>query len=114
MNQGTINVFSPNTTSLINVVNITNTATLSAQHGTLELEGANLILQPSGTLSVGLNSATDYGTIYINSNSLNLSVIGSLLATLNGGFVPAINNSFQVLTYPSTTAGGVHRHQLPA
>ena len=115
LNEGTIKVGSSGNTSIIYVNYFTNTGTLSAQHGTLELEGANLALMPAGTLSVGLNSASDFGVIQL-SNGLpsNLAQDGTLLATLNNGFLPAVNNSFQVLTYASGTTGAFADTNLPA
>jgi hypothetical protein len=98
INQGGISVFSTNSTSTINVTDITNSGTLSAQHGTLQLQGDNLDLQSSETVSVGLNSAADYGRIeYDSSTALDLSQAGTFQVTLNGGYVPAVSNSFTVL-----------------
>jgi len=77
----------------------TNSATLSAEHGTLMIGAAGVFLQPSGTLSVGLSSATDFGTIVYNSGAnLNLSQAGTFQVILNGGYVPSLGVSFQLLT----------------
>jgi hypothetical protein len=98
VNEGEIDVFSAGTNSTISVDFVTNAATLSAQHGTLELQSTNLILEPSGTLSVGLNSATDFGSIaYSNTADLNLAQAGTFQVALNGGYVPAAGSSFTVL-----------------
>jgi mucin-19 len=103
INQGTINVFSANGTSIINVDNFSNFGTLSAQHGTLQLEGTHLTLPSSETLSVGLNSATDFGSItFYESTNLNLAQAGTFLVTLNGGYVPAVGSSFKVLSANSS------------
>ncbi len=103
LNEGEISVFSASTNSIISVDYFTNAATLSAEHGTLELESTNLILEPSGTLRVGLNSATDFGSIvYSNTAILNLAQAGTFQVTLNGGYVPAVNTTFQVLSASSS------------
>jgi hypothetical protein len=98
VNQGTINLSSGTGTSAIGINNLTNSGTLSAQHGTLQLDGIYVILQSTGTLSVGLNSATDFGSItYDNSAALNLAQAGTFQVTLNGGYMPALGSSFTVL-----------------
>ncbi|MFZ0827903.1 MAG: MBG domain-containing protein, partial [Verrucomicrobiia bacterium] len=99
INQGTINVSTPSSTSTVNVDYFTNSAILSAQHGTLQVEGAHLALLSSETLSVGLNSATDFGSItYNNSAALNLAQAGTFQVMLNGGYVPVVGSSFKVLS----------------
>ncbi len=81
----------------------TNSGTVDVQHGTLELQSAYVILQPSGILSVGLNSATDFGSItFDNGAILNLAQAGTFQVTLNGGYVPAVNTTFQVLSANSS------------
>ncbi len=113
VNQGTISAFSTNNTSTISVDNFTNAATLSAQHGTLRLGGAHLSLESSETLSVGLNSSTDFGTFAWNeSTALDLAQAGTLLVTLNGGYVPAVSNSFTILTY-AAESGAFANVSLP-
>ncbi len=103
INQGGISVFSTNSTSTINVDNFTNSATLSAQHGIMQLEGTHLALLPSETLDVGLNSSNEFGSItYNDSAALNLSQAGTFVVTLNGGYVPAVSNSFKVLVASSS------------
>jgi hypothetical protein len=103
VNQGTLNCLSSNATSHIYVNNFTNAASLNALYGTLRLQIGhlgNLVLQPSGTLSVGLSSATVYGVIDIPGTNL---LAGAFGAILNDGFVPQLGASFNVVTYGSFT-----------
>ena len=44
---------------------------------------------------------------------MNLSQAGNLVVTLNGGYVPAVNSAFQILTYPSATTGTFSSANLP-
>jgi hypothetical protein len=55
VNQGTIQVSGG--TSTINVDNFTNLATLSVEAGTLQLQGGQNVLEPSGTLSSPLKNS---------------------------------------------------------
>lgn len=98
VNQGTINSVSSIGTSTINVNNFTNTGILTALYGPLELRSTHLTLEPSGTLSVGLSSATNYGVIDIQGNA---PLAGAFGVTLNNGFVPQLGTSFNVVTYSS-------------
>ena len=55
-------------------------------------------LQSSETLSVGLNSVTDYGKLNLASAA---PLTGALQVTLNGGYSPVPTNAFTVVSYPS-------------
>lgn len=100
VNQGTINVSGG--TSTIIVDNFTNLGTLSVEDGTLQLPGNLNVLEPSGTLAVGLDSPTDYGTFDLPGN---VALTGTLEVRLNNGYVPAAGSSFAVLTCGSTISG---------
>ena len=96
INQGAVNLGSGSST--INVANLTNTAALSAQHGILQLESTHLNLNASETLSVGLSSATDYGKISFTGGP---ALTGTIAVNLDNGYIPAVGNTFTVLTYGS-------------
>jgi hypothetical protein len=81
---------------------------IGAQQGTLSLSFPTL--EPSGSLMVGLNSASDYGKISIDGNA---ALTGIFRAELNNGFVPAAGDSFTVLSYPSSS-GSFTSLELPA
>jgi hypothetical protein len=102
VNQGTINVLSTNSTSTINVDNFTNLAALNALYGTVQLQGTHVVLEPSETLSVGLNSATEYGKFSLSGNA---ALAGTFKVQLNNGFTPAVGSSFTVLSYGSFSGG---------
>ena len=84
----------------------TNSGTITAQTGQIVLDGQWTLLS-SGSLNVGLNSATSYGSFIISSNypSIvgNAALTGAFNATLNNGYVPANGSSFTVLSYGSFT-----------
>ncbi len=96
INQGTISQRPGTGNSSINVVLFTDPGTVDSQAGTFALSSVSL--QSSSVLSVGLNSATDYGNI-----ALNASVVlnGTFSANLNNSFVPAKGEAFNVVSYPS-------------
>jgi hypothetical protein len=74
-------------------------------------------LLSSGSLNVGLNSATNYGSfvfdIYDNPIGANVGLAGTFNATLNNGYVPTNGTSFSVLLYGSYT-GSFTSLGLPA
>jgi hypothetical protein len=100
VNQGTVQASGG--ISAINVDNFTNLATLSVERGTLQLLGGNDVLGSSGTLSVALDSPTDYGTFSLNGPA---TLAGTLGVALNNGYVPSPGSSFAVLTYSSAILG---------
>jgi hypothetical protein len=69
---------------------------VEVESGTLALSSVSL--RPSSVLNVGLNSLSDYGKIALPAN---VALNGTLRASLNNGFLPAINDAFNVLSYPS-------------
>jgi hypothetical protein len=110
VNQGTISLSSGTGASSVALDNVTNSGTLSAQHGTLQLQGTHLILQPSETLSVGLNSASDYGKIALIAN---VTSPGAFSAHLNNGYIPTTGDTFNVLSCTSLS-GSFNGFSLPA
>ena len=73
-----------------------NSGTLSAQTGTVSLQGGYSLA--NGTLNIGLNSASSCGQITLAGAA---TLTGTLSATLNNGYVPSPNDSFQVLNFGS-------------
>ena len=84
----------------------TNSGTITAQTGQMVLDGQWTLLS-SGSLNVGLNSATNYGSLIISSNypSIvgNAGLAGAFNAALNNGYVPTNGSTFNVLSYGSFT-----------
>jgi hypothetical protein len=71
---------------------------VSVQSGTINLSASHSLT--GGTLEFGLNSLTNFGRMTLSGAS---ALAGGLEINLNGGYVPAINNSFQVLSYSSSS-----------
>jgi hypothetical protein len=75
-----------------------NPGTLDVQTGTVSLNG-NYSLT-NGTLNVGINSLTNFGCIGFPGNA---ALSGTLSANFNNGYLPALGDSFAVVTYDSET-----------
>jgi len=94
----------------------TNSGMITAQTGQMVL-GNQWTLLPSGSLNVVLNSATNYGSFIISTNSPvivgNAALAGAFNVTLNNGYVPANGTTFDVLSYGSFT-GSFSSLGLPA
>jgi hypothetical protein len=76
-----------------------NAGTVDAQTGVIDLNGS-YSLSGGSTLNVGITSPTNFGQIGLaGAAALN----GTIAADLRNGFIPAIGNSFPVLTYGSKT-----------
>jgi len=88
---------------------LNNSGLLDAENGTISLNGGFDLT--GGILSFGVNNLTNYGQIYLAANPSTLD--GSISAHLNGGYVPATNDSFQLLSYPSFT-GSFTNTNLPS
>lgn len=73
----------------------TNSGTIAVLSGTMQM--SPMTLQPASSLSVRLNSATDYGRFMVGSPTLG----GSFSVSLNGGYVPTNGSSFTVFSYAS-------------
>jgi hypothetical protein len=77
---------------------LNNTGNLDVQTGVIALQdGGNFT---GGKLNFGLNSSNNYGQI---SFSGAMALTGTVSANLNKGFIPAVGNSFSVLSYGSET-----------
>ena len=70
---------------------------LDAQTNTVSLAG-NYDLT-GGTLNFGISSLTGYGIINLSGSPATLT--GTLSANFNAGFLPAVNNSWQIINYTS-------------
>lgn len=86
----------------------TNYGAITAQSGTLGL--LSMVLEPSGSLNVGINNQTNNGIIGI---STNVVLAGAFNVTLNNGFVPTNGSTFTVLIYPAAT-GAFNSLGLPS
>ena len=84
-------------TTSINV-QFTNINALDIETGTVRFNTA--FSQTGGTWTLGLNGPANYGQIAF-ANGVALG--GSLTVNLNNGYVPGINSSFALVTYPSQT-----------
>ena len=119
VNQGRIIKSAGTGLSGFNITSATNSGTITAQTGTMVLGTfQQLTLLPSGSLNVGLNSATNYGSFIISSSGPfnvtgNAALAGTFNATLNNGYVPTNGTTFNVLSYGSFT-GSFSSLGLPA
>ncbi|MDB6064708.1 MAG: hypothetical protein JWR26_916, partial [Pedosphaera sp.] len=75
-----------------------NFGTLSVLQGTLNFQGS--LALSNGKLNFGLISSSSFGQINISGN---VTLSGAVSATLLGGFVPSLGNTFPVVTYGSHT-----------
>jgi hypothetical protein len=80
-------------------VALLNSGTVALPQGTLLL-GAGLTNGPTSLLTFGISSASSYGQIAASGRAL---LSGTVSVSLLGGFVPALSNSFALLTYGSST-----------
>ena len=104
-NAGQMNFSGSGTASLPDM--FINTGTVTVSNGTFAVAGGRNLA--GGTLNFGINSLTNYGQISL-SGAAGLG--GTLSATLNNGFLPAIGNSWQVLSYGSLS-GSFTNTNLP-
>jgi hypothetical protein len=96
-NAGTVQKSASSGTTSISVP-FYNTGAATTTQGTLALNGG--FTPGSGTLSSGISGLASFGRISISGNA---TLGGTVGATLLGGYVPALSNSFAVVTYGSRT-----------
>ena len=108
-NLGTLRKSAGGGTTSIGVYLSNNGGTVDAQNGTLSLDGGFSLY--GGTLNFGISSLTNFGQVYLSGFPVWLD--GTLSASLNGGFVPAVGNSFAVLQF-SAQAGSFTNFNLPS
>ena len=77
-------------------VTLTNSGSVSVPQGTLALYGG--FTPAGGTLEFGLSGLASFGKISISGNA---TLGGMMRAVWLGGFVPALGNAFDVITYGS-------------
>ena len=103
VNQGTIVKSTGTNFSVLSVPFLTNSGAITIQSGVLHMKP--FVMLSGGSLNVGLNSATDYGSFIITTNGPNLAgnqaLAGAFNAALNNGYVPTNGTTFNVLSYGS-------------
>jgi hypothetical protein len=104
-NQGTIIKSAGTNFSALSAPFLTNSGAITIQSGVFRMKP--FVMLSGGSLNVGLNSATDYGSFIITTTGPSLTgtqtLAGAFNATLNNGYVPANGSSFTVLSYGSFT-----------
>jgi hypothetical protein len=115
-NAGQFNVFVTNTAATIGDIFL-NSGTLnlnegvltfqgsSTNTGTINLNGATLSLTSphlltGGTLDFGINALNNYGSNILAGAS---GLSGTLASTFNGGYLPSVGNTYNIMTYGSST-----------
>jgi uncharacterized repeat protein (TIGR03803 family) len=108
INQGTISCDVSG--GLIQVQPLTtfaNLGTLAMPIGTINLDGSNLL--SGGTLSFGINGPGNSGHLTVTGS---IVLAGTLSATLNNGYIPALGAAFPLVTY-SSFSGSFTATNLP-
>ncbi len=101
INQGTL-LSSGQTPGMEGFNLFSNEGTLHASGGSFTfLSIPNLILQPSGTISVDISGVGKFGRFIFSSGTGTLKLAGAFSADLTNGFVPGFNNIFSAITYNS-------------
>jgi hypothetical protein len=95
VNDGSITKSVYTGSATINVTSFTNAGAITAQHGTLQLGTVTLLTATSLTLD--LNSASDYGNFNFSGNA---GLTGTL-NVLTNSYIPSIGAVFNILTYGS-------------
>ena len=96
-NAGTVRKGAGTGTTTVGIT-FTNLGSLDVESGTLRFNST--FAQTTGAWTLGLNGPANYGQIAF-ANSVALG--GALTVNLNGGYVPAVNSTFSLVTYPSQT-----------
>ncbi len=105
-NAGQVNVAVGSGTASLNAPFVSS-GTVTVNSGVLDLNSSHNLT--GGTLNFGINSLTSYGQISLSGAA---ALTGTLSATLNNGFLPAIGNSWQLLSYGSLS-GSFTNTNLP-
>jgi hypothetical protein len=120
INQGRIVMNNPSSACNLTFARITNSGAITALSGAINT--FSFVTQPGGSLNVGLNNATNYGSFRIRSGSYvpdlasNIILAGAFNATLNNGYVPANGTTFSVFSVssPETYSGNFSSLGLPS
>ncbi len=97
-NAGTVSKSAGSGTTSFNVY-LNNSGILDAEAGTISLN-ADFALT-GGTLNFGISNLTSFGQIYLSDNPSTLD--GSISVHLNNSYLPAVGDSFSVLTFASAS-----------
>lgn len=105
VNQGTIIKSAGTNFCWLDVPCFTNSGAITIQSGDFRMRP--FVILSGGSLNVGLNSATDYGSFIVTTTGPALTgtqaLAGAFNATLNHGYVPASGATFDVLSYGAFT-----------
>ncbi len=94
INAGQMNVAVSGTANISDT--FTNTGTVAINAGILDLSGSHTLA--NGTLNFGITNLSTFGVATLSGAS---ALAGTLSATFNGGFLPAVNNTWQIINYTS-------------
>ena len=105
VNQGTIIKSAGTNFSSLSVPFLTNSGAITIQSGVFHMKP--FVMLPGGSLNVGLNSATNYGSFIVTTTGPVLTgtqpLAGAFIVILNNGYVPSNGTIFNVLFYGSFT-----------
>ena len=103
INQGTMIQDAFAGAGIVSLHSFSNEGTLHSTRGSLTfISVSNLMLQPSGTLSVDLD-ALNHGQFIFSTGTGTLNLGGTFSADFINGFLPGFNALFNVVTYNSFT-----------
>ncbi len=86
----------------------TNTGTISINGGTLDLNSAHSLT--GGTINFGINALNNYGSNILAGTS---ALAGTLTSTFNGSYLPSVGNTYNIMTYGSSTGSFTKTNLLP-
>ena len=93
-NAGQLNVAVTGTANISDA--FTNTGTVTINAGTFNLSGSHSLT--GGTLNFGINGLNNFGSNILSGAA---ALAGTLSSTFNGGYLPAVGNSYQIISYGS-------------
>ena len=95
------------TTTIGGGIAFINTGTMDVQSGAISVIGSHTLT--NGTFNFGISNAASFGTVTLSGAA---ALTGTLSANLEGGFLPAVNNSWQIINYTSPS-GAFTQTNLP-
>jgi hypothetical protein len=105
VNQGTIIKSAGTNFSSLSVPFLTNSGAITIQSGVFHMKP--FVMLSGGSLNVGLNNATNYGSFIVTTTGPSLTgtqaLAGAFNVILNNGYVPTNGTIFNVLSYGSFT-----------
>jgi hypothetical protein len=84
------------TTTIGGGIAFINSGTLDVQSGTISLAGTHILT--NGTINLGISNVTSFGSVTLSGAA---ALTGTLSANFNAGFLPAVNDSWQIINYTS-------------